>query len=249
MDKWYDDSLLSFSLVLFIIIFQFILIAISLRIMSKFPSSANVAFYVSANLMIIKILIGLIFQNYKMYKNQSFSLQPQYFSNTLISFSLCVFVICILNGSVAYASDGEVASPTVEGASVGRFFRTGGTFAGGAGTYEMVSMAREYCENLGETSEQGEIFGSKVDECIAAKNTLNNIDYKLEKEYNLIREVDHYLKMAQKEAPNADVERLRNHTVKIDSYTAKLKADYDTYEQYQSHCTDIIRRRLFGVNV
>jgi len=62
-------------------------------------------------------------------------------------------MICVLNGSVAYASDEEFGSATVEGASVGRYARTGGTFAGGAASYGMVSMAREYWENLGESSE------------------------------------------------------------------------------------------------
>ena len=249
LDKSFDYSFLSLSVAFFMIVTQFILITISLRIMSKYPSSANVAFYASANLMIIKILVGLIFQNYTIYKNnQSFSLQPRYFSNKLIWFSLCLFVICILNGSVAYASDEEVASPIVEGGSAGRILRTGGTFAGGATTYEMVSMGREAWQNWGETSEQGEELNSKVEECIAAKNVLNSIDYKLRDEHNLIRKVDNYLKVVQEEAPNADVEDLREYKNMIENYTTKLKSRYETYEEFQSHLTHQMYRRFFGVN-
>jgi hypothetical protein len=250
LDKWFDGSLLSFSVVLFIIIFQFVLIAISLRIMSKYPSSANVGFYVSANLMIIKILVNQIVLNYEIYRsNKSFCLQSQYFSNKLIYFSLCLFVICVFNGSVAYASD-ECASPVVEGASAGRVLRTGGTFAGAAGGYEIVSMGREAWENSSEAGEQGQVLNSKIEECIAAKNTLNTIKYKLIKEYNLIREVDIYLKRVQEEVevPNANVDDLRNYKNNIDSYTTKLKSNYETYEQFKSHLTDQVYRRLFGTN-
>jgi hypothetical protein len=249
LDKWFDGSLLSFSLVLFIIIFQFILITISLRIMSKYPSSANVAFYVSANLMIIKILVDRILQNYNIYKrNQSFSLRTQYFSNKLISFSLCLFVICILDGSVAYASDDECASPVVEGASAGRVLRTGGTFAGAAGGYEMVSIGREAWENWWEASEQAQVLNEKIEECIAAKSTLNNIDHKLTNEYNLIREVDIYVNSVQEGAPNASVEQLKTYNDTIVSYTIQLKANYETYEQFKSHLTDQVYRRLFGTS-
>jgi hypothetical protein len=65
-------------------------------------------------------------------------------------------------------------------------------------------------------------LNSKVEECIAAKNVLNSIDYKLRDEHNLIRKVNNYL--VQEEAPNADVEGLREYKNKIESYTTKLKS-------------------------
>ena len=107
IDQWLTYSLVSFSIVFAIIFLQLFLIGISLRILNKYPTSGRASFYVSAHLMIVKLLIDQVLQNYKIYRNnQIFSLQPSGLSNRLIFLSLCLFVICILNGSVAYASDG-----------------------------------------------------------------------------------------------------------------------------------------------
>lgn len=249
IDKWFDYSALSFSVVFAIIVLQFFLIALSLRILSKYPSSASAPFYVSANFMIVKILVDQILENYKIYKNsETFSLQLRHFSNKFMFLSLCLFVVCVLNIDVAYASDGEVASATVEGASAGRYARTGGTFAGGAISYEMVSMSKEGWENLGESSEQGAILNEKVQNCIAAKDTLNTIDYKLKSEFELIQEADIYLRMVEQNTANADVEDLRKYTETVERYTTKLQANYNAYEEYKSNITHKVYRWFCGVN-
>lgn len=128
----------------------------------KAKSSPNVPFYVNAHLMIVKLLVGLIVQYYQMYKiSQTFFFQPMSFSNRLIILSLCLFFICMFNDSVAYALDdgAEIELAVTEGQSAGRYARTGGTFAGGALSYEMVSKRREVCEDWSKSSEQGEIVG------------------------------------------------------------------------------------------
>ena len=56
--------------------------------------------------MIVKLLVDQIVQYYQIYKSsQTFSFQPMSFSNRLIILSLCLFLICIFNDSVAYALD------------------------------------------------------------------------------------------------------------------------------------------------
>ena len=248
IEKWFDYSLVSFSIVFAIIALQLFLIGVNLRILNKYPSSARVPFYVCAHLMIVKLLVDKILQNYKIYKNsQTFSLQPMCLSNRLIYLSLCLFVICIFNDSVAYASD-EDSSAVTEGGSAGRYIRTGVTFAGGAGGYELLSMGREYWENLGDSNEQGAILNQKIQDCIAAKNTLNTIDWKLKHEFALIKEVDIYLGMVQENAEGADVEDLRKYVEKVEQYTTNLEASYKTYEQYKSNVTDRMYRWFCGVN-
>jgi hypothetical protein len=88
----------------FVMLLRLIIVIICLRITHIYPSSMNVP--ISAHLMIIKILVDKIYHNYYFYRNHKpFSLQFQYFSNKRIFISLCLFVICVLNGDVAYASD------------------------------------------------------------------------------------------------------------------------------------------------
>lgn len=251
IDKWFENSLLSLSLVLAIIILQLFLIGISLRIFNKYPSSANAPFYVSAHLMIVKLLVDKIVQYYQMYKSsQTFSFQPMSFSNRLIILSLCLFLICIFNDSVAYASDdgAEIESAVTEGQSAGRYARTGGTFAGGAFSYEMVSKGREVWEDWGESSEQGEILGKKIQDCIAAKNSLNSINWKLKHEFDLIQKVDIYLDTIKENLVDADVEDLKKYVHKIEEYTTDLQASYKTYEEYKSKVTDKVYRWFCGVN-
>lgn len=247
IEKWFDYSLVSFSIVFAIIVLQLFLIDISLRILNKYPSSARAPFYASAHLMVVKLLVDVVLQNYKIYKNsQTFSLQPTCLSNKLIYLSLCVFVICIFNDSVAYASD-EDPSPVTEGGSAGRYIRTGASFAGGAGGYELVSMARECWENLEDSSGQGGILNQKIQDCIAAKDTLNIIDWKLKHEFALIQEVGIYLATVQENAEGADVEDLRKYVEKVEQYTTNLQASY-TYEQYKSNVTDKVYRWFCGVS-
>lgn len=251
IDKWFDYSILCFSVALAIVILQLFLICINLRIFNKFPASANVPFYVSAHLMIVKLLVDQIVQYYQMYKSsQTFSFQPMSFSNRLIILSLCLFLICIFNDSVAYASDdgAEIESAVTEGQSAGRYARTGGTFAGGALSYEMVSKVREVWEDWGESSEQGEILGKKIQDCIAAKNCLNSIHWKLKHEFDLIQKVDIYLDTIEKNLVDVDVEDLRKYVHKIEQYTTDLQASYKTYEKYKSNVTDKVYRWFCGVN-
>lgn len=74
--------------------------------MHMYPSCANTLFYVSAHLMIIKILMASVSTNYQNYiHNEVFNVKPQYLSNKLLSLSLYIFVICILSCSIAYALD------------------------------------------------------------------------------------------------------------------------------------------------
>lgn len=77
--------------------------------------------------MIVKLLVDQIFQNYKIYNSShTFSLQPMCVFNRLIVISLCLFMICIFNGSVAYASDdGAEMSAVTERHSASRYARTG----------------------------------------------------------------------------------------------------------------------------
>jgi len=250
LDKWFDYSILSFSVVLAIVILQLFLICINLRIFNKYPASANVPFYVSAHLMIVKLLVDQIVQYYKMYKSeQTFSLQPMCFSNRLVVISLCLFMVCILNESVAYASDeAELELAVTEGGSAGRYARTGITFAGGAGFYEGVSAGREYFEDQGGLSEQGEELNTKVEECIAAKDLLNNIDYKLRSEAMLIRKVENYLKMVEENKNSVELEDLREYKNRIVKYTSSLKASYEQYDAEKSQFTNQLYRKLFGVN-
>jgi hypothetical protein len=247
-----SDAIWQYMTIGLVIVLQLLIIAACLRIMDRYPSSASVPFYVSAHVMIATLLADQVYKNYKMYKdNKSFNLQSEYFSNKFIYLFFYLFVICALNGGVAYASDEEIASATVSfsGASTARYLRTGGTFAGAAVGYEGVSMVREAWENLRDSFnlEQGAVLSNKIEECVAAKNTLNTIDYKLRSEYKLIQEADSYLKMVQEEVANADVEDLRNYMGKIEQYTANLQAEYDTYQQYKSHVTDKLYRWFCGV--
>ena len=88
-----------------IMVLQLVIFALCLRIMCKFPSSANVAFYVSAHLMIVKLLADQVCQNYKVYRDDKpFSLQSQYFCK-LTSIFLFFVVVFAFNGCVAYASN------------------------------------------------------------------------------------------------------------------------------------------------
>ena len=232
-----------------VILFQLIIIVASLRIMDRYTSLGNLPFYVSAHLMIFKLLAEQLYKNYQMYKdNKPLNLQSEHFSNKLIYLFLYILVICALYGGVAYASDEECTSPTVEGQSTGRYLRTGGTFAGGAVSYEGISMLREAWDNWRDSSEQGTVLNDKIQECVVAKNALYGIDYKLRDEYILIRKVDIYLQKVQEEAPNADLEDLREYKNKIENYTTKLKSRYETYEEFKSHLTHQVYRRLFGVN-
>jgi hypothetical protein len=81
------------TIVLFVMLFQLLIITISLRIMHKHSSSANVAFYISAHLMIIKILVTQIVLHYEIYRsNKSFCLLTQYFSNKLIYLFLSMLI-------------------------------------------------------------------------------------------------------------------------------------------------------------
>lgn len=74
----------------------------------KYPEPTYL-FYVSAHLMIVKLLAKQLYKNDKIYKeNKPFNLQFKYFSNTLTYISLCLFVICVLNSGVAYASNDEI---------------------------------------------------------------------------------------------------------------------------------------------
>ena len=80
IDKWFDYSILCFSVALAIVILQLLVICINLRIFNKYPTSADVPFYVSVHLMIVKLLVDLIVQYYQMYKiSQTFSFQPMEF--------------------------------------------------------------------------------------------------------------------------------------------------------------------------
>ena len=248
IEKWFDYSLVSFSIVFAMIVLQLFLIGINLRILKKSPSSARAPFYISAHLMIVKLLVDQILQNYKTYKSsQTFSLQPICLSNKLIYLSLCLLIICIFNDSVAYAS-GEESSAVTEGGTAGRYLRTGITFAGGAGSYEMVSMGREYWENVGDTNEQVEILNQKIQDCISAKNTLDTIDWKLKHEFKLIQEVDIYLAGVQENVEGANLEDLRTYVHKVEQYTTNLQANYRAYEQYKSNVTDKMYRWFCGAN-
>lgn len=148
---------LSGSVVAFVLILQCMLVAIILRIIHKYQSSANALFYVNATIMIVKILADHIFQNYQIYKNnKGFCFQSQYFSNQFVNISLCLFVICVLNGGVAYASDEEVAS-LLKGGSIGRYARSGISFATVAGGYEVV-FARVACKYRSDRVQRESVY-------------------------------------------------------------------------------------------
>ena len=109
--------------------------------------------------------------------------------------SLCLFVICVFNGNVAYASGEQLGSPTptVEAASMGRYARTGITFAFAGELRTCKCGARILRKLRGFKLTKGHIERkNSIQICIAAKNTLNSIDYKLINEYNSIRQVDDY---------------------------------------------------------
>lgn len=72
----------SYVLIGFIMCLQLTIVIMCLHIISVYPSSANVPFYVSAHFMIIKRLIDSLYTNYKTFKeNRSVNFQPQCFYN------------------------------------------------------------------------------------------------------------------------------------------------------------------------
>jgi len=60
-----EDIILLYIVIPLVILLQLIIIALCLRIMDKYPKSANVPFYVSAHLMIVKLLAKQLYKNYK----------------------------------------------------------------------------------------------------------------------------------------------------------------------------------------
>ena len=57
----------AYAIILFVVLLQLIIVIMCLRIMYLYPTSADTPFYVSAYLMIIRVLIGSVYTNYHNY--------------------------------------------------------------------------------------------------------------------------------------------------------------------------------------
>ena len=116
----------SYVTILFVVCLQLTIVIMCLRIMHKYPSSANVPFYVSASAMIIKTLIDELYTNYNMFKeNRSVNFQSPCFYNKFFYLFVYILVVCILSCEVAYAADEGPSSPVSESNVFNRISQSG----------------------------------------------------------------------------------------------------------------------------
>ena len=244
-DYWAFIGFASFAVLL-----QLIIIILCLRIMHVYPSSANSPFYVSAYYMIIKTLIGSVYTNYKMFKeNTPLNRQSSYFYNKLTYLFVYILVICILNCDVAYAADGsEPSSPVSESNMFNRISQSGASrLAIYAGFYETVSYVREWFQDQIELGALKEELEDAVENCHTAKQQLENIKFKYRDEQVLINKANLILKDDSIKNSFLDTDSVNEYKKKLEDVTIEINAKHQAYIQYKNKATDYMLRRVLGI--
>jgi len=243
------DYWVSSVIVLCVVLLQCVIVIMCFRMMYIYPSSANTPFYVSAYLMIIKLLIDALCTNYKMFKeNKPVNVQPQYFYNKFFYLFVFILVICLLNCDVAIAADEGPSSPVSESNMFNRISQSGlSELLKYAAFYEGISFCREWLEQQMDLRQERDEFSAAVEACHAAKTKLETIPYKYREEFELVKEANYVLKGADLPS-ELSLGALENYKRDIESITRKMYVKYDTYLEYKNQTTDYLARRLWHVS-